>query len=1022
MANFLIKMRCHSTELLHLLIVFILIATLLGCDDCNNQTNDSQSITAAIIGPDGGTLAVDDSASSIYGAKIYIPPGVLAEDETFSIAQSNENIDDLDGVSIQCSPSRAFDAEIEVTIPLKKAPNEDTTYVLMVFNSEEGVFMPSDSIAEAVNGDSSVTFNVKHFSILSARCTNTLNRYGVTVEHGPYTALENPFCQRYCGECTAFAWGRALDRLGIKLIAQSRACSWWGISDANYSQHSVDNPRKNSLAIWMKPADTCGQIKGVPPYGHVAYVEEVDGNIVYINEANWGSPSFSGYTKSFTVEEIQNRDGYVLKGYLYLNSPFSDYDYWKFDNQGTEDWNARNVLSQGIFKPNENDAFWQLGSTTLDEKNDRGIISPLLNNIRTDAYNSLEIQFSVKGYFLNQAKAYFFLDGDSNWKKNPVILEWTSGTQENGRINLYRGQIPYSGRIKQVRIDFDNNSEENREIYIKEIRFNHQGLIDPNDIDNDGDGYTENQGDCNDQNRDINPNATEVCGDGIDQDCDGLDQNCLPDPNDIDDDGDGYSENQGDCNDLNKYIGPDVIENCSDMIDNDCDSYIDCDDPDCNGAPACQTCTDTDNDEYYAESGCGSQVDCNDNDSSVHPGATEICDDKDNDCDGFIDEGSVCQTCTDADSDEYYKESGCGTAVDCNDNNSSINPGASEICGDGIDQDCDGTDEECKPDPHDVDNDGDGYTVNQGDCNDKNKSIHPGASETCNDIDDDCDGQIDEERACPTCTDLDGDGYYAESGCGKAVDCNDNDSSIHPGATEIYDDGIDQDCDGSIDEGMETGFTGIVYEAGSWGTWDIIIPGTRIVFTSEDGTFSKQVESDSSGRYRIALSAGRYTVTANHPDYHPYSTGSGFFVCNGSGWQTGNFSLYALTPDHGDDNNNSDFEDNNDGTVTDHRTGLIWQQQTVSAIDWYESITYCEDLNLAGQSDWRLPTQDELLTIVNKKYTPSIDPVFFPDTIVGLYWSSDETTNTALGVHFYGGYKTGAGRNGINNMRAVYRP
>ena len=87
------------------------------------------------------------------------------------------------------------------------------------------------------------------------------------------------------------------------------------------------------------------------------------------------------------------------------------------------------------------------------------------------------------------------------------------------------------------------------------------------DIDNDGDGYTENQGDCNDTKSSIHPGATEICGDGVDQDCSGADLTC---PENIDNDKDGYTENQGDCNDTNSSIHPGATEICGDGIDQDC--------------------------------------------------------------------------------------------------------------------------------------------------------------------------------------------------------------------------------------------------------------------------------------------------------------------------------------------------------------------------------------------------------------------------------------------------------------------
>ena len=88
-------------------------------------------------------------------------------------------------------------------------------------------------------------------------------------------------------------------------------------------------------------------------------------------------------------------------------------------------------------------------------------------------------------------------------------------------------------------------------------------------VDNDGDGYSSDN-DCNDNDASIHPGATEICGDGIDQDCDGRDLICQIDPSDIDDDRDGYTENQGDCDDSNATIYPGATEICGDGIDQDC--------------------------------------------------------------------------------------------------------------------------------------------------------------------------------------------------------------------------------------------------------------------------------------------------------------------------------------------------------------------------------------------------------------------------------------------------------------------
>lgn len=197
-------------------------------------------------------------------------------------------------------------------------------------------------------------------------------------------------------------------------------------------------------------------------------------------------------------------------------------------------------------------------------------------------------------------------------------------------------------------------------------------------------------------------------------------------------------------------------------------------------------CPDSDQDGFQVD------VDCNDLNANIFPGAEEICDGFDNNCDGVVDEG--CQSCTDTDNDGFFAQTGCGTLADCDDELALINPAAADICGDGIDNNCSGyVDEGCP-----ADNDSDGYDATI-DCDDSNPWVFPGAVELCDDgLDNDCNQLIDcddgscwdEPGLCPY-LDLDGDGWTTFDG-----DCDDTDFTINPHAYDAPETPWDENCDG----------------------------------------------------------------------------------------------------------------------------------------------------------------------------------------------------------------------------------
>jgi hypothetical protein len=331
-------------------------------------------------------------------------------------------------------------------------------------------------------------------------------------------------------------------------------------------------------------------------------------------------------------------------------------------------------------------------------------------------------------------------------------------------------------------------------------------------------GYVSDDQDCDDGNSSISPAATEICDAGsTDEDCDGL------------------------ADDADSSVS--TSSQSTWYADGDSDGYGD----------AGSTTLACDRPSGYVSD----DSDCDDSDSGVNPGANEVCDaaNEDEDCDGLADNDDPSAASSgktryysDSDSDGYGSSSSGGTLYcddpgtgaltdnsDCNDSNASINPGATEVCdSSNTDEDCDGYADDADSSATGQstwyqDSDADGYTLtspttsacdepsgystytSSADCDDSSSSIYPGATEVCDSVDNDCDGSIDESVTTTYYLDADGDGYGDSSttmeACSRpsgyassSSDCDDSDSSIRPGATEACD-YVDNDCDGTVDEG-----------------------------------------------------------------------------------------------------------------------------------------------------------------------------------------------------------------------------
>ncbi len=261
-------------------------------------------------------------------------------------------------------------------------------------------------------------------------------------------------------------------------------------------------------------------------------------------------------------------------------------------------------------------------------------------------------------------------------------------------------------------------------------------------------------------------------------------------------------------------------------------------------------------------------------------GCTDEGDDDAVDDDAVDDDEAV----GDLDGDGWTIEDG-----DCDDEDPQSYPGAMEDC-DGIDNDCDGA-----LGAWEVDDDGDGLSECDGDCNDEHDGIHPGAEEVCDGLDSDCDGVLPDDEK-----DLDGDHYLPCTG-----DCDDHDAAVSPGAYELCANGTDDNCDGVTDEdGCQTcdGWAEEWYpavqaaiDAAADGATVCVEPGSYLECIDFVG---KNVQLLGIGGAHVTLLDGyECTVVTFQSGEGPDAVLRGFTITDGgSNWYGGGISIIDSSP------------------------------------------------------------------------------------------------------------------------------
>ena len=449
----------------------------------------------------------------------------------------------------------------------------------------------------------------------------------------------------------------------------------------------------------------------------------------------------------------------------------------------------------------------------------------------------------------------------------------------------------------------------------------------------------------------------------------------------------GWALAPGDCRDFDAAINPGATEICGNNVDEDCDGMLD------NGCVDQTWCLDNDSDTYPRSTGCvvqstqpganwvvdpGSNYDCNDTNAAINPGAAEACNGIDDNCNSMIDEGVTPPIWyLDNDSDTYPRNTNpapvqqCDApgsnwvstvpGFDCNDNDAAINPGAAEACN-GIDDNCNMmVDEGVTPPTWYLDNDNDTYPRMSGpvvqcfapggnwvqdgtfpdfDCLDTNSSVNPGQPEVCGDgLDNDCNGMIDDSCTVPAhCTNSVQDGNETGVDCGGFCDvCSTGGApaSCAGGLNTCGPSGVDDCCEGATVFGADY--------SRSYDNVGFTDPSnTATIFSTYMDKYEVTV-----GRFKQFLASYDSWIGSGNPmagdGAHPIAAGTGWDATWNASLPADSATLVGnlgCSPPY----------------VPTYSAGSANDDLPVTCVTWYEAFAFCvwDGGRLPTEAEWNL--------------------------------------------------------------------